>query len=293
MFNVFLYDQKLQDRKRKEKEAIKAVNIRQGLVKARKKLTENYEHRIKTFMIAMIKEPQKIKQYKSPLEIAGRTTDPSKYKGSANIILKGYKTERERIYENQQKEIYTKSNPVTPTDVKITKHIENQGQFRMYFKPRTNLERIKDELQQRHVNIAEIEGEKIKEIPVPHNLSKSQSKSDILGTHIEDSIQPKQIFASLHNKTYFKAVKTVQNRSSPCLKSPKDLDPKILRSVKNSVKGVDLKPDELALLAGEALRSCNVEVIPNEKYLKIGHGKLVSNPDQTVLETYEVLNRIP
>eukprot|EP00358_Blepharisma_japonicum_P002594 CAMPEP_0202948908 /NCGR_PEP_ID=MMETSP1395-20130829/14763_1 /ASSEMBLY_ACC=CAM_ASM_000871 /TAXON_ID=5961 /ORGANISM="Blepharisma japonicum, Strain Stock R1072" /LENGTH=202 /DNA_ID=CAMNT_0049651453 /DNA_START=73 /DNA_END=678 /DNA_ORIENTATION=- len=199
-----------------------------------------------------------MKQYQSPLEVAGRITDPSKYKGAANIILKGYKSERQRILENLQSEQFIKSNPVTPAEKVETKIEEKILPNRMYFKPRNNLERIKDELMQRHVNIEEIEGEQYNPQSKPGQKPGS-SKAEANVAHKEEGLTPKQIFASLHHKTYFKAVKTVQSRSQASLTPSAKLDYNIIEGVKHSAKGIDLRPEELKILASEALKYCHVE----------------------------------
>lgn len=152
---------------------------------------------------------------------------------------------------------------------------------RMYFKPKSNLERVVDELKARHADITEYEPLKQKK---NHQLNKFQPRKTWISvptfnildqalsekeseTPKEEEFAPKQIFAGLHNKTYFKGVTSILMNS--------DTKVKLKNNIDNTAETV--------------LRNCNVIVKPNDKYLKIGEGKLVSNPEESVRDTYEKL----
>lgn len=292
MFNVFSYDQKLKDRTLKETEAVRAVKQRQKNVFTRNKLNENYERRISQFIINMINEPIKVKMYQRPLQTAGRTSDPSKFKGQAHLILKGYKSEKQRQEEAEQTNQFLSSVPLNFTEKWREREEDKELNERMYFKPRSNFERVKDELMQRHIDITEF-GDAHKKIEKKEKLRNSVSSHEDGNMMTKDEpLKPKEIFASLHRKTYFKGVKSILSQSTTSLNNNITLNAKLIHEIKDSLKPRDLKPQELPLLAIEALKSCNVQTTTSDSYLKVGHGKLVSNPDTTIIETYEMLNKI-
>lgn len=152
---------------------------------------------------------------------------------------------------------------------------------RMYFKPKSNLERVVDELKSRHVDITEYEPIKAKKL---HQINKFQPRKAWGSTSAlnppdqnssdkdsesskEEEYIPKQIFAGLHNKTYFKGVTSL-------------------------ILGLDSKTrikNNIDVSAEEVLTNCNVRIKSKSQYLKIGQGKLVSNPEESVRETYEKL----
>lgn len=152
---------------------------------------------------------------------------------------------------------------------------------RMYFKPKNNLERVIDELKTRHVDITEYEPLKNKKLPQKKSSKnrktqlsgpdfnvieqvQSDSESEISG---DKKMAPKKIFAGLHNKTYFKGVTSMLIRT--------DSNAKMKSKIEEIAKKV--------------LRNCNVRGKCCEKFLKIGEGKLVSNPEESVRDTYEKL----
>ena len=97
MFNVYSYEKRLLTKLQKEKELARSVqNI--DIKKARQeRLYENYNKRITEFILHMEKQPIKINRYESPLENTGRIYDPSKFKGKPRIVIREYKTHRERL----------------------------------------------------------------------------------------------------------------------------------------------------------------------------------------------------
>ncbi|CAG9315017.1 unnamed protein product [Blepharisma stoltei] len=295
MFNVFSYDQKLKERTEKEKEIQKAYKLRQRNLKIRKKLNDNYDHRISQFIVSMVKNPIQINVYQKPLETAGRTTDPAKFKGHAHLILKGYQSERQRLANSMRHNQFLSSVPLNLLEKWRDRDEEKELNERMYFKPRTNLERVKDELMTRHIDIREI-GDEYKNKPKPKlELKKSvSSEEEQKNEKIEELVGPKEIFASLHYKTYFKSVKsilTTRSLNSLSNSSP-EFDPRIIKEIRKAMKPSDLKPQELPILAAECLKSCDVQKEPKEGFLRAGQGKLVGNPEISVYETYELLNRI-
>lgn len=144
----------------------------------------------------------------------------------------------------------------------------------MYFKPKNNLERVVDELKSRNYNVTDYNTKRKSQFPLKKSwvalpafaqLPDSDKDSD---DSKSEEIVPKQILAGLHNKTYFKGVTSLI--AKPDLH--KSLNPNI-------------EP-----LANSVLKSCNVK--PKEVhsvFLKAGNGRLVSNPEESILDTYEKL----
>jgi len=54
-----------------------------------------------------------------------------------------------------------------------------------------------------------------------------------------------------------------------------------------------LRPEEAEMLASEVLQKCRVRRNLPQEYLKIGNGKLVSNPEASTMEIYEKLSKMP
>lgn len=147
---------------------------------------------------------------------------------------------------------------------------------RMYFKAKSNLERVVDELKARHVDLKEYDPKKPKKSR--QNLKFSPRKTWVaLQNYVtepphekpddsasEEEIIPKQIFAGLHNKTYFKGVTSMLIQSDASKRAKGDID----------------------TFAEEILESCNVKPKVNQNFLRIGGGKLVSNPEETIKDTY-------
>lgn len=140
-----------------------------------------------------------------------------------------------------------------------------------------------DELKSRHVDITELEGSKAKKkvhfsnkftqrkawVSLPNVITeglKPEKEGDSDSEHSEEII-PKQIFAGLHNKTYFKGVTS------------------FLISSDSKNHG------QLDQCAQEVLLNCNVKPKSNENFLRIGGGKLVSNPEESVRDTYMMLKK--
>jgi len=137
-----------------------------------------------------------------------------------------------------------------------------------------------DELKSRHVDITELEGSQKKKvqgfskfnqrktwIALPNIVSDGGNLGKDSDEEHSEEIEPKQIFAGLHNKTYFKGVTSFL--------------------INSDTKG----KGQLDQCAEEVLRNCNVKPKSNENFLRIGSGKLVSNPDESIKSTYLMLKR--
>ncbi len=109
MFNCFV-----SDKRKLDKERIESLEKREKLFKTKKgkiffeeekvfpDLVDNYEKRIKSFIFEMASsnEPIRIKDFGSPVETTRKILmeeEMDKIKGRKGIILKGFKTEKERL----------------------------------------------------------------------------------------------------------------------------------------------------------------------------------------------------
>ena len=97
MFNYYAFDKKRTEEEEKGLELVKSAQIQERIKSHRERLYENYTKRISDFILNMEKQPIKINTYQSPIENAGRVSDPSKFKGKARIVVREYKTQRQRL----------------------------------------------------------------------------------------------------------------------------------------------------------------------------------------------------
>lgn len=97
MYNVYAFDKQKSSREQQERDFAKSTQIQEKFKSNRDKLYENYTKRISDFILHMEKQPIKINQYQSPIEVTPRPSDPLKFKGKPRIIVREYKTHRERL----------------------------------------------------------------------------------------------------------------------------------------------------------------------------------------------------
>jgi hypothetical protein len=160
MFNYHLYE-KLQKEQREEEEN----KIREGKDKEKRKskkiskllelnsmLAGNYDKRIQNFIFKMANKPIKIKDYTHAIENPRmqlmRETD-DKIQGRKGFIFKGFVTEKERIkqyLEDRKKYIddddFSDKKDCSFNSKKKNDQLVTYMQPKMRFKPRTDLERI-------------------------------------------------------------------------------------------------------------------------------------------------------
>jgi hypothetical protein len=153
MFNVYLHDKKLQESQSLERKNAEAIKLRNKSMKARERLCSSYQRRVNQFMIQMLEKPIELHEYQRPLEIAGRASDPSKFKGNAIFVMKGFKTEKQRIKEAIENNQFLESEPYCFKEEFRSRHEDKEIHHRMYFKPKTSLDRVKETLQGRHLVI--------------------------------------------------------------------------------------------------------------------------------------------
>lgn len=146
-----MHDKKLQQSQSAEKKNSDAIQIRQKGLKVRERMYSSYQKRVNQFMVQMLDKPIELQSYQRPLETAGRVSDPSKFKGNAIFVMKGFKTEKQRIQEAVENNQFLESEPYIFKEEFRPRHEDKEINNRMYFKPRTSLERVKETLQARHL----------------------------------------------------------------------------------------------------------------------------------------------
>lgn len=97
MFNFYAFDKKKTRAQNSQHEDLKLAQVKDRMRVHRERLYENYTKRISDFILHMEKQPIKINTYVTPIENVGRVTDPAKFKGKAHIVVREYKTHRERL----------------------------------------------------------------------------------------------------------------------------------------------------------------------------------------------------
>ena len=146
----------------------------------------------------------------------------------------------------------------------------------MYFKPKNNLLRVVEELKSRNNDFSENQP-KFKErktvtrfhprktwISLQNFVAEPQQHDNEPDESVSEEIVPKQILAGLHNKTYFKGVTSLLLNPDTHAKNGEGFD----------------------RYAEQILETCNVKPSSISMYLKAGEGKLVSNPEEQIKDTY-------
>jgi hypothetical protein len=302
MFNVYQFDRKLKGRQSQEDEAVKVYRRRQAQHKVRKTMSENYRQRVSQFIMSMMLDPIKLKQHQRPLEIVGRDSNPSLFKGRAIFITKGFKTEKQRIKDALDSNQFLESQPAFLKEVYRTRHEEKEVNPRMYFKPKTGLERVRDALLARNVEFNDDNSEGQSR---GKSMLRSQSSVSRKTSQQKDPIPaPKEMLMSLHRKTHFKALTSVmlggQHSSLRDVKSQQDLrtsgsqklgaalKPIAEARIEDVMKEGEMKTEEAINLAKKVLETCRVRHIPGTvPVLRQGMGRLVSNPDSNVMDVYQ------
>lgn len=97
MYSVYSYDKQKYSEDLQDKDLMKSFMVHEKIKANRQKLYDNYSRRISDFIMQMKSQPTKINNYQSPMESTGRPSDPLKFKGKPRIIVREYKTHRERL----------------------------------------------------------------------------------------------------------------------------------------------------------------------------------------------------
>jgi hypothetical protein len=97
MFNVFQYDRELKNHEQQAK-----LRKNHSMLEIRRKkndsiLLKNYEYRVDKFLKTSINNPIIHHDYFSPLQIVPRESNPEKFLGRRVFMIRGFKTEKDRI----------------------------------------------------------------------------------------------------------------------------------------------------------------------------------------------------
>ena len=298
MFNVHVFDQKLNARREAEKKEIQDLLIRQKKISERGTLTANYARRVDQFMITMANDPIQLSQHIGPMAVVPRDSNPAKYKGAARMILK-------TVFSRSMNASRIEDPPAKPVNLRARDPLTRQpSKSRVYLKRGAGIARIQKVGRKARLSILE-PGAKLPlaEVSITNPVLDSVNTSD-RSVSIDEQPKPKQVFAALYKKTHFKGVmsRLVEKSTTSVSKDTDDFDdngPTFHRSRTASIlwrhskvlKRVFLKEDESSVLAKEILEAC--KVIPrnlNNMYLKRGDGRLTSNPQMPLSVIYKRLH---
>lgn len=258
MYNSHTYAKRLYSKQVLDQEAIKQARIRQRSTLLRSVLAEKYSKRVDQFIVTMMNDPVQVNQHQSPLEVAGRDPDPEKFKGPPFMIMKGYRTEQERVKEAVAANRFLSLEPMRQHEFR-SRDQSKEINPSMYFTSKPNLAKRNSPL------------------PVsPSGHSKSQSVS-----------------IDFARKTHFKGV--MSKLMDLSMTAPKEEaigegedSMQVLQRTKTAsllwkhgqvLNRTSLQKYEGAALAKDVLQSC--QVIPKAatgSFLRVGEGKLISNP---------------
>lgn len=115
MFNVFQYDRELLLQSQEQKMRRSSSMLQQRKKKIDSILVKNYNSRVEKFLKTSMINPIVHQQHIPPLQVVPRPSDPNKFKGGASIIIKGFKTEKQRIKEALENNKILDTNPINST----------------------------------------------------------------------------------------------------------------------------------------------------------------------------------
>jgi hypothetical protein len=150
MYNYYTEEKRKKESKTKLKEKKDQNKMKQKRHIERDQLVANYESRLKNFVYTMAAEPVHIKEYQPIIETCRKQLydeEANKILDRHGFILKGYKTEKERIeeYLRERNEAYLAHSPrETKNSFHSLKRNPTLIQPNMRFKPRSDIERIYD-----------------------------------------------------------------------------------------------------------------------------------------------------
>ena len=288
MFNVHLHDKRVQAKARGEQEAAHQSKLRERSVVLRSVLAATYSKRVDQFILTMMNDPIQVRQHVGPLPVAGRDTDPDKYKGSTSMIMKGYRTEMERVKEAVAANQYLSLEPMKPHEFR-SRDQSKEINPSMYFtsKPKA-----------------------VKTVLAPRKSMKRRSSiilsRDFLQLNNKYKPPPKisTSVIDLDRKTHFKGVMSkLMNLSVDVASTVETVETEenaqvyqrtktasILWKHAKVLSRTSLQQYEGASIAKEVLQTC--QVVPKglgETFLHVGEGKLISNPFLPNREVYSHL----
>ena len=113
MFNVFQYDREFNQQQFLINTEKQQKNIENQRKIRSVKLVKRYNSRVEQFMYTTYANPIQIGVYQAPYRIVPRESDPAKFKGNSSFILKGFKTEKQRIKESLENNQILDTHPIS------------------------------------------------------------------------------------------------------------------------------------------------------------------------------------
>lgn len=115
MFNVFQYDREVLLQSQEQKIRRSSSMLQQRRKKVDPILVKNYNNRVEKFLKTSMVNPIVHQEHIPPLQVVPRPSDPNKFKGGASIMIKGFKTEKQRIKEALENNKILDTNPIHST----------------------------------------------------------------------------------------------------------------------------------------------------------------------------------
>ncbi|CAD8183002.1 unnamed protein product [Paramecium octaurelia] len=325
MFNGYQYDKQLAFTKDIDKIKKEYVSERERRKDMNQRLSKNYKKRVENFVINMLENPVVCNEYKPPESYKFREEDITKNLGDPQIYVKGFKHEKERILEAQEK---NKDLDFLP-NLKVGKHSFRERDpskdikrdiFR--YRDKTALARIEQFLKD-HTQ-SQVENMKIDHKKIVSLENFSEGMSALERRAYLSRLIAKNLLPSLHNKTHFQAAQTMFNnlpltlmehaRSQPLLHTQEESRKKPLPSTEKQRLMSQEAPARLEEMGNEKdkkqgnemetfnpvetskiiLKKCNVVKDKNPKVpiLHQGSGHLISTMDKSIQDVYRELYHV-
>lgn len=270
MYNSHTYAKRLNAQQTQEQEAARQARLRQRSTLLRSVLAEKYSKRVDQFIVTMMNDPVQVNEHHSPLAIAGRDTDPDKFKGPPFMIMKGYRTEQERVKDAVAASRFLSLEPMKPHEFR-SRDQSKEINPSMYFTTKPNLPKRRSS-------------------PVPASPG-GHSKSQSLSIDLARKTHFKGVMSKLMNLSVSVSKEEVVGEledNVQVLQRTKTAS--ILWKHGQVLNRTSLQKYEGATLAKDILQSC--QVVPkgaNSAFLRVGEGKLISNPFVPTRDLYSHL----
>ncbi|CAD8076000.1 unnamed protein product [Paramecium sonneborni] len=323
MFNSYQYDKQLAFTKEIDKIKKDYLKQRENRKDLNQRLSKNYKKRIENFVINMLENPIVCNEYKPPEAYQFREEDPTKNLGDPQIYVKGFKHEKDRIQEAQEKN----NNLDFLPNLKVGKYCFRERDpskdikrdvFR--YRDKTALARIEQFLKD-HTQ-SQVENMKLDHKKILNLEHFSEGMSSLERKAYLSRLIAKNLLPSLHNKTHFQAAQTMYNnlpltlmehaRSLPQVHTQEDSRRKPPTSQEKqktiSVEAQNKQDDNgnqpkqgnetetfnPVETSKQILKRCNIIKERNVKapVVHSGSGHLISTLDKSISEIYKELYKV-
>ncbi|CAD8160040.1 unnamed protein product [Paramecium pentaurelia] len=323
MFNSYQYDKQLAFTKEIDKIKKDYLKQRENRKELNQRLSKNYKKRIENFVINMLENPIVCNEYKPPEAYQFRDEDPTKNLGDPQIYVKGFKHEKDRIQEAQEKN----NNLDFLPNLKVGKYCFRERDpskdikrdvFR--YRDKTALARIEQFLKD-HTQ-SQVENMKLDHKKILNLEHFSEGMSSLERKAYLSRLIAKNLLPSLHNKTHFQAAQTMYNnlpltlmehaRSLPQVHTQEDSrrKPPTSQEKQKTIPNDNLnKQDDNGTqpkqgnetetfnpveTSKQILKKCNIIKERNIKapVVHSGSGHLISTLDKSISEIYKELYKV-